>query len=324
MPPNATAPLIAFLTPVYNGATFLRDAMESVQRQDYPNLVHIVVDNASTDSTPQILSEYANARVPVQVTRNEATLPVVENFNRVVELAPKEAKYVKLLCADDMVMPAYASKLTAVAERYPSIGIVGCLVHESNSTEDAKWPADREVFAGIEAIRRVFLDQGIIRSPHVLIRRDLLDSRMPFYTPGLFAADTDATLDLLTRCDWGFVHEDLALARVHPGTVTNREVFRFNLHYFEWLQLMDSYSPSAFGAAERIQLRARFRAHYLRALVRWRLDGRQTLYNRHMSLLKLANKAPTAQEYAFALWDWALIKAGAHPPWTGWPFDSKI
>ena len=40
-------PTVAVVTPVYNGAKFLREAMLSVQAQTYPNLVHFVLDNAS-------------------------------------------------------------------------------------------------------------------------------------------------------------------------------------------------------------------------------------------------------------------------------------
>ena len=46
--------LVAVLTPVYNGARFLRETMECVQASDYTNMVHVILDNASTDATPEI------------------------------------------------------------------------------------------------------------------------------------------------------------------------------------------------------------------------------------------------------------------------------
>ena len=65
-----TAPLFVVVTPVYNGAKFIAEAMDAVQAQTYPNVLHIVLDNASTDATPDILKRYSNARVPVVVERN--------------------------------------------------------------------------------------------------------------------------------------------------------------------------------------------------------------------------------------------------------------
>ena len=81
-------PLVAVLTPVYNGAKYLAETMACVQAQTYPNLVHIVLDNASTDATPEIISRYLNLRVPVVTKRNSTLLPQRENYNATVALAP--------------------------------------------------------------------------------------------------------------------------------------------------------------------------------------------------------------------------------------------
>ncbi len=51
----ASQPPVAVVTPVLNGEEFLAETMDSVQAQTYPNLVHIVLDNASTDATAQIV-----------------------------------------------------------------------------------------------------------------------------------------------------------------------------------------------------------------------------------------------------------------------------
>ena len=61
-------PLVAILTPVYNWASFLAETMACVQAQTYPNLVHIVLDNASTDATPEIINRYSGGRVPILTT----------------------------------------------------------------------------------------------------------------------------------------------------------------------------------------------------------------------------------------------------------------
>src|ERR1700731_169502 len=48
-------PLVAITTPVYNGERYLGETMACVQAQTYPNLVHLVVDNASTDRSAEII-----------------------------------------------------------------------------------------------------------------------------------------------------------------------------------------------------------------------------------------------------------------------------
>jgi glycosyltransferase involved in cell wall biosynthesis len=57
---DAGLPTLTVVTPAYNQADFLRDTIESVLAQDYPNIEHIVLDDGSTDETPQILAEYGD------------------------------------------------------------------------------------------------------------------------------------------------------------------------------------------------------------------------------------------------------------------------
>ena len=49
--------------PVYNGEEFLSVAIDSILKQTYRHLELLVVDDASTDSTPQILNEYYNHQI---------------------------------------------------------------------------------------------------------------------------------------------------------------------------------------------------------------------------------------------------------------------
>jgi len=53
------APKISIVTPSYNQASFIEEALHSVKNQNYPSLEHIVVDGASTDRTVSILQEYS-------------------------------------------------------------------------------------------------------------------------------------------------------------------------------------------------------------------------------------------------------------------------
>lgn len=53
-------PTLSVVTPAYNQGEFLRDTIESVLSQDYPNIEYVVLDDGSTDETPKILPEYGD------------------------------------------------------------------------------------------------------------------------------------------------------------------------------------------------------------------------------------------------------------------------
>ena len=55
--------------PVYNGARTLRETLDALLAQTYPSFEVLVSDNASTDSTPQILAEYVERDERVKVLR---------------------------------------------------------------------------------------------------------------------------------------------------------------------------------------------------------------------------------------------------------------
>ena len=57
---ESSRPKITIVTPSYNQASFIEEALLSVQKQNYPSVEHIVIDGASTDGTVEILKRYGN------------------------------------------------------------------------------------------------------------------------------------------------------------------------------------------------------------------------------------------------------------------------
>ena len=58
---NTGKPYFSIITPTYNRADYLPDAIKCVQTQTFSNYEHIIVDDGSTDDTRQLVSEYAKA-----------------------------------------------------------------------------------------------------------------------------------------------------------------------------------------------------------------------------------------------------------------------
>ena len=66
--------LVSIVLPVYNGARYLRESIESCLKQSHSNLELIIVDDGSTDETPRIIEEYAGRDPRVKPVRNPQNL----------------------------------------------------------------------------------------------------------------------------------------------------------------------------------------------------------------------------------------------------------
>jgi glycosyltransferase involved in cell wall biosynthesis len=89
------APLVSCIVPVYNGARFLADALESILEQTWPTREVIVVDDGSTDATPQVLAGFGS-RARVVRTSNQGPAAA-----RNTGLSNSAGEFIAFLDADD-------------------------------------------------------------------------------------------------------------------------------------------------------------------------------------------------------------------------------
>ncbi|MEL7128152.1 MAG: glycosyltransferase family 2 protein [Pseudomonadota bacterium] len=326
MPPASSTPMslpkVAVLTPVYNGEAYLRETLESVQAQTYANLVHVVVNNACTDGTADILADFEDARVPVIVIHHKTLLPQMENWNSAFSGMPEDTAWFRLLCADDTMQPAAIERMVACGEQDPDIGFVGCKRDINGLVQDPLWPTDRDIFDGAEALRRFFENQGMIMGPHLLVRTAVLEAGTPFYDLVENAADTDAALRVLTHLKMGFVHEHLAFTRVHDATVTQLEASPLRKYLFDWYLFLARYGEAAFGAEGGRQMKQRYRRHYLRRLVRSRREDARgdDIWAFHKASMERIGEPFGPADYLHAALDRGMIKAGMRDDWFAYPW----
>src|SRR5437870_4317234 len=99
-PASHPLPLVSILVPSYNGAAYLREALDSILAQTYPNLEVILLDDASTDATPTIAASYGDRIVYV---RQPANLGIYDNVNVGIERA--RGTFIATYHADDIYLP---------------------------------------------------------------------------------------------------------------------------------------------------------------------------------------------------------------------------
>lgn len=302
-------PSVAILTPVYNGEKYLRETMQCVQQSDYPNLVHVVLDNASTDGTAGIVESFRGGRVPLIVLRNPTTIPMAANFNAIALLAPEDAKYVRVLCADDLMAPTAISKMVPVAESDERIGAVGCLCRNIGLLGE-ELPRSKQVFDGKFLVRAYLRrETSVFSGTHFLYRRSVFRNGPPPYDDQMGASiDADCAVRIALKGHVGFVHEVLAEFRHHSESHSAMVAEKGGAHFFEWLLLLDRYGPEAMTEAEYAKCRTLYRHYYLRRalLTAARARDMDFLWLQRSRLAAIGDDAGPV-DFAMALAEWLYL-----------------
>jgi glycosyltransferase involved in cell wall biosynthesis len=323
---NNPTPLVAIITPVYNGARFLAETMECVQAQTYPNLVHVILDNASTDATPDIIASFKDKRVPIVVHRNSQTIPMIENHNAAVSLIPEDAKYFRNLCADDLMTPDAIRRKVEIAESDPGIMIVGCQWRATGLC-GSELPRDRNVFDAREIVRWYLRRETMVLSgTHTLIRRSAVDFSRPFYDDSTIDSwDAEANVRLIMQGKYGFVHDELALFRMHEFAHTANSSAKDGTHLFEWLVILDQYGPLVMSQVEYLECRKVYRRYLLRRtlLARWKNRDKH-FYDIQMQRFTEINDRPGFFDFANAMLEWFYFAVTRQRHRVGAPSPSNL
>ncbi len=103
--------------PVYNGEDFIEEALDSLLSQSYSDFEIVVVDNASTDSTPELVERYMARDDRIRLRRNETNLGAAANFNLAFDEC--DSPYFKWVAIDDPIGPDMLGSCISALEADP-------------------------------------------------------------------------------------------------------------------------------------------------------------------------------------------------------------
>lgn len=114
---SSRLPLVSIGVPLHNGERYLRQALNSLVAQDYPNLEIVISDNASSDATQRICEDYATHDCRIAYHRVEQNMGAIWNFNHVFELT--KGVYFMWAAYDDVRAPGFVSACVSALEERP-------------------------------------------------------------------------------------------------------------------------------------------------------------------------------------------------------------
>lgn len=217
-------PLVSIVTPVYNGEKYLVECIESVLSQTYQNWDYTIVNNCSTDRSLEIAKKYAEKDSRIKVVSNEQFVGLIENHNIAFRQISEQSKYCKLISADDWIYPECIAKLVELAEREPSVGIVGSYAINAYGVRWSEIPLNTCIFSGKQICRHSLLKSidSFWTPSAVLYRAQLVKSSNAFYPGPSPSADLAAIFTYLQSWNFGFVHQILSFERIHKEAMNSK------------------------------------------------------------------------------------------------------
>jgi glycosyltransferase involved in cell wall biosynthesis len=237
--PKSKDPLVSVMMPTYNGAAHLREAIDSMLNQTYTHWELIIVDDGSTDETPEILQEYSrlDKRInPYRIAhggRGKARNKCLEESS---------GKYIAVCDSDDISLPDRFKKHVDFLEQHPDIGVVSAqsLFFDSQNvpTSSVAYPEDPYVI-------KARFDKGKMGVCHgaSMFRRELIDQVGPYSEECLRAQDLEFFLRVNEVSRFASLPEHLLLYRNNPSNTT----YRF------WVRLC-KYGRYAVNCRDRFRL----------------------------------------------------------------------
>lgn len=208
-----SVPGVSVLMSVHNGAPWVRDAVTSVFAQTLADLELIVIDDGSTDATPELLASLRDPRLRVE---RRARQGLTLALNRALELG--RAPLLARLDADDLALPERLERQRQYLDAHPDVGLLGTGAREVD-------PSGREVGivrppADDEAIRRALIRANPFVHSSVVMRRAALDL-VGGYDPSFpVAQDYDLWMRLARVTRLANLPEPLVIRRLAAGRVT--------------------------------------------------------------------------------------------------------
>jgi glycosyltransferase involved in cell wall biosynthesis len=226
-------PRMSVVVPCYNCAAFLAEAIKSVQAQYTNDWELILVNDGSTDETPEIIRCYSAMDRRIKgVTQRNGGRSKACNFG--VANMSSQSKYIFFLDSDDLFAPKALQVMSSYLDAHTDVGLVTCQIQEidekgtpGSSVLRSRWVPGRLFPRQLSEDERetpfitFFCETG--QGPYALFRRSVFLLTTGFEEALSFTShqDTDIFCQMALAAKIHHVAARLYLKRKHAAQVTN-------------------------------------------------------------------------------------------------------
>ena len=202
-------PCISVIMSVYNAEKYVGDCIRSILGQTFSDFEFIIINDASTDSSPEIIRSFRDKRIRL-LNNRERSYPTRNKGLRVAR-----GKYICIMDADDISLPHRFERQVLFMEQNPQYGLAGSGYRVLGKERDLYRESD------YQKIKVQLMRNNCFIHPSVIIRHDLLKKhKLRYIRKYYYSSD----YDFLARAARYFpitnIPEVLMHYRVHEGQVT--------------------------------------------------------------------------------------------------------
>ncbi|WP_460912307.1 glycosyltransferase [Spirosoma areae] len=226
---NRIKPWVTVICTSYNHEAYVEQALQSVVDQAYPNVELIVIDNGSTDRSPDRIGRFASRHPATVYLRNPVNLGLNRAFNQGLALAG--GRYVIDLASDDVLLPGRIARQTDLFEQlsgpYAVVFSNAAYIDEQGRRTAFHYPIDSTGHARIAVpsgyVFQQILDAYFICTPTMMMRRDVLNE-LGGYDETLAYEDFDFWVRSSRHYPYAYLDDVLTLKRQLAGSLSAQVV----------------------------------------------------------------------------------------------------
>ena len=232
MSETSHSPRVSVVIPTHNNGEYLESALESVYQQTYAAYEIIVVDDASSDDTPERMERHAER---IRYLRQSHAGSAVAR-NRGILCASGD--YIAFLDSDDLWMPEKLERQMSIAAGHPQSVLIYCDFHRSEQLDSVLTSglAGRKHWKGGSEFQSL-LRQNFLHTSSVVVRREALAASGIFDPKLINAQDWDLWIRLAASGEFQFVDEVLSFYRLHATQSVRTTKYARNLIFADEMVL---------------------------------------------------------------------------------------
>jgi glycosyltransferase involved in cell wall biosynthesis len=209
------SPKVTVVMSVYNEAGYISTAIESILKQTFEDFEFLIIDDGSTDRTPDIIKHYVEQDDRIKYLVNQTNKGLPASLNRGIELA--SGKYIARMDADDISLPSRFKEQVEHLDSEPDTHVVGSYTYLIGL--DGEFIGEKSYPQGGRSVEQLKEQGPGVVHPSVMMRRTSLQRVNGYREPFTYAQDLDLWIRMADKFGSTFLQiipEPLLKYRVTP------------------------------------------------------------------------------------------------------------